>query len=182
MDARTKRFKDSFEESDCSRNGLAKAMQDVRGSSYGSIRNYLAGRSEPPVEFLLAAAEHLGVDANWLAFGTDHPTKEHEEVAGLTAASIEEWGREEAVKLHNGVLQAMDAPSDYHPRHWIGPLAEVRRRLGVDAKRLGRALLGPLDALDIEPGHMSEDDFNDFITAMAPVLLALAPYAPEEEG
>jgi len=44
-----------------------------RGSSHGSIHNYLTGKSEPPMEFLVEAAKILKVSAHWLVYGGSDP-------------------------------------------------------------------------------------------------------------
>lgn len=162
-------------------NRLHQALDGLRGSSYGSVRNYWHGRAEPSLEFLMAAAEAMGVSESWLAHGQGHMTDAREEVAGLSFEAIEESKREEAAAFYSDLLRAMRAPVDYHPRHWMPLLAEARRRLHTDARTLGKALSGPLDALGINAGQMREDAFNDYITAMVPALLLLAPYRPEEE-
>jgi transcriptional regulator with XRE-family HTH domain len=48
--------------------------EGVRGSSYASVHGYLNGRANPPLEFLLASAEALGIDPRWLIEGVGQPT------------------------------------------------------------------------------------------------------------
>ncbi len=43
--------------------------RDVRGTSYSSVRAYERGEVEPPLEFVQAAADVLGVTAEWLSTG-----------------------------------------------------------------------------------------------------------------
>lgn len=75
----------------------------VRGSSYGSVRNYLSGKSEPPLEFLLAAAEALQVNANYLAYGKEHLTKARAKAAQV-AEDAESGLKEELERV--GLNQA----------------------------------------------------------------------------
>ena len=69
----------------------------------------------------------------------------------------------------------------HHIPHWVAPLAEVERRLSVDARDIGRALAAPLEALglDIKEGLGIAFDIKpwlqDHITTMTPALLTLAP-------
>ena len=59
--------------------------EGVRGSSYASIHGYVNGRAVPPLEFLLATAEALQVNAAWLVQGSGQPTRTNaagEEAAG----------------------------------------------------------------------------------------------------
>ena len=66
--------------------------------------------------------------------------------------------------------------------HWLGPLIELNRRIGdVGPEPIGEALAGPLQALGIRPEdavsvfYEIERWLEDYITAMMPVLLSLAP-------
>ena len=58
----------------------SEKWSDVPGSSYSMIHRYLRGKSTPPVEFIEAAADMLGVNAPWLAFGTG-PRDQNETLA-----------------------------------------------------------------------------------------------------
>lgn len=73
MDSRTiaGRLKRARNRAGLSINQLHKLLQadGVRGSSYGSVRNYETGRSEPPLEFIIGAARLLNVNQRWLATG-----------------------------------------------------------------------------------------------------------------
>ena len=55
--------------------------RDVRGTSYSSVRAYERGEVEPPLEFLQAAADVLGVTAEWLGTGKGHQTPGQAEAA-----------------------------------------------------------------------------------------------------
>jgi hypothetical protein len=87
--------------------------QSVRGSSYSSIRNYLGltdKPSDPPLEFLLAAAEALEVNPDYLAYGKDHLTAAHSASAGageVAQPDLEDWGPRLALDLKEAVLAEM---------------------------------------------------------------------------
>jgi len=63
--------------------------------------------------------------------------------------------------------------------HWVPLVAEVRRRLGVGPVTIGRALLGVLEGLGLDPAEGVSDWgqirpwLSDYIVGMVPVLLAL---------
>lgn len=63
----------------------AIAEKPVPGNSYPVIYRYLKGTAVPPVEFLEAAAEILGVKPAWLAFGTGPRDDEEERVQRVQA-------------------------------------------------------------------------------------------------
>ena len=179
----------------------------VSGSSYANVHAYLSGRTQPPVEFIDAAAKALCHNPEWLAFGGNRErTEGHAEVSRISSEAIEqaegspEWKR--ALQLKLGVLEGLGIPAPdlspvpaddtvrvmdawatatnvSHIPHWVPPLAELRRRLGIEPKEIGLALRGPLHALGIDPmqgvdsTHRTLPWLADYITAMTPVLLTL---------
>ena len=184
-----------------------------RGSARAMIHRYLAG-AKPPTDFIAAAADVLQIRPEWLAFGTEDPTGGHAEVSRISSEAIEqaegspEWKR--ALQLKLGVLEGLGIPAPdlspvpaddtvrvmdawatatnvSHIPHWVPPLAELRRRLGIEPKEIGRALRGPLDALGIDPTEGVDSSYrtlpwlDDYITAMTPVLLPLASRLEEKE-
>ncbi|HUF75740.1 MAG TPA: helix-turn-helix transcriptional regulator, partial [Longimicrobiales bacterium] len=48
-------------------------LQGVPGANYPSISGYLKNETTPPLEFLIKAADALGVRFEWLAKGGDEP-------------------------------------------------------------------------------------------------------------
>ena len=56
--------------------------RDVRGSSHSSVQSYVSGsaNTDPPIEFLRAAAELLGVREAWLISGEGLATEEQEKI------------------------------------------------------------------------------------------------------
>ena len=46
----------------------------TQGASYPSINSYLRDKVDPPLDFIEAAADILGVRSGWLAFGDGAPT------------------------------------------------------------------------------------------------------------
>lgn len=52
---------------------LIRKLGDVPGANYPSIRTYLSDDVDPPLDFLLKAAEALKVDPGWLILGGSDP-------------------------------------------------------------------------------------------------------------
>ena len=57
--------------------------QDVPGNSYPVIHRYLRGTAKPPVAFLEAAADLLGVRPAWLILEDGKPTEREQALAAL---------------------------------------------------------------------------------------------------
>ena len=139
---------------------LAAALgrQRVRGSSYGSIRNYLSGKSEPPLEFVIAAGKELGVV---LQTGTP-ALKPKEQMADWAPDCIPESERERFVWLSVSVKS--DIGRDVLPgneaigatlRLIAAPLMELRRRRGA-------AATSPENALE-ELRQWSPNHWRDYV-------------------
>lgn len=107
----------------------------LRGGSYGSVRNYLAGRTEPPLEFLLEAAEILEVSVEWLRGETDHPDPRAE----TEHAAQDQRDREELEALRRRLegeseqLERLFASNDVTTVRLRGALARFSRRLDAAA-------------------------------------------------
>lgn len=85
---------------------------------------------------------------------------------------------EDAVRLMTAWANSVNAGQ---VNAWVPPLMEVRRRINADGEALGRALRGPLEALDLDANAMTRDQLGDYITAMVPVLLTLESHHEEED-
>jgi transcriptional regulator with XRE-family HTH domain len=90
--------------------------EKVRGSSYASVHGYMNGRADPPLEFLLAAAEALDVNPAWLVQAVGQPTRTHAAGDEATADSgeaaawmaVQELGQEaDWAELRQRVKQAL---------------------------------------------------------------------------
>lgn len=178
--------------------GLLERTPDDYSVSYEAVRNYHSGR-DAPVSYLTAVAKAFGFRLEWLASGEGPRTEEEaRSIAGSAAlsATIAEDAKEALVDLHSTVLRAIRAPVDYHPRHWGPSLAAVLRRANdappfparteIRPEHIGRALGAALEAIGVDPSRTTHEWMDDYITAMAPVLLMLAAerqrqgeYAPE---
>jgi transcriptional regulator with XRE-family HTH domain len=203
---------------------LGEKHPQVRGVSYGGVRQYVEGKvANPRTEFLRALADVLGVRWQRIAYGegpwTDAELAERAEVEGVGVAAGSRKGKqkkdplwEQAFNLKWDVLEGMGLPAydlreplDNYPQdgklftetmaqgeafrrmeawadlvnihhipHWVAPIAEVKRRLGITGREIGSALQSTLTGLGIESGALSEESRADFITAMIPVMLSLA--------
>ncbi len=132
------RLKTAMEKAGVKPHTLAAALtrQSVRGGSYGSIRNYLSGKSEPPLEFIIAAEKELGV-----VLRTGEPEPEpRAHMSDWAPDCIPESERERFVWL--AVSVKSDVGEDRLPgndaiaatlRLVAAPLMELRRRRGEPA-------------------------------------------------
>ncbi len=95
--------------------GLHRAVKqsfpDLRGTSYGGIRQYAEGKvKNPRVELLRAIAEVLGVRGDWLAFGEGPRTKEEEaKEAARVAVQASEYEESESFKRWQSIYLAIGA-------------------------------------------------------------------------
>lgn len=125
------------------------------------------------------------------ALGRGHPPVP-EPPEGLDSVGDLGGNSEEAVEWREAVDRAFRSRT-IHP--WAAPLAEAIRRLDVGsgtslddpvrfplglhrrigAEDVGRALRGPLEALDVNPALMGRDALDEHVLAMVPALMALAP-------
>lgn len=196
---------------------FAKAMKKreprPRGSTRAMIHRYLEAGADgplPPSDFIEAAADELGLNPEWLAFGKGEPDEGREAVAGVSAereAPGDVNRRLRALKLKWDVLKGLGFRPPELPDepgllawakkanlaalpHWLPLLAEVERRTGRGGEDIGQALRGPLIALDPDLDMSDEMDptfrlapwLDDYITAMAPVLLSLEGVLADEPG
>jgi predicted TIM-barrel fold metal-dependent hydrolase len=64
----------------------------VKGGTYASVHSYVKGDAEPSLDFIVAAAEELGVLPAWLAFDIPPRTElEREATAGGGNVDLAEW-------------------------------------------------------------------------------------------
>jgi len=84
---------------------LHEVMAEVGGprTSYGTVRRYVLGITEPPVSFLEIAAQVLDVDLSWLVLGRGAPQPSEPVPSGAeadvkTMASFEEDGLRPALR------------------------------------------------------------------------------------
>jgi hypothetical protein len=138
----------------------AELVQDqVRGASYGMLRNYMSGLSEPSLDFLAAAADALRVRREWLAWGEGPRTlaeqpgvgERERMVDGIRAefpafSSVEEWQMDAVVQT---VSRAMGGSSwavdPEQAGHAVGKLLVAgTRAFGLRASRLEPAQIGAI--------------------------------------
>lgn len=172
----------------------AEAFPALRGTSYGSVRNY-AGNAvhSPRLDLLRAMASVLNVRADFLAYGsgamTDTEERERKQAAGLGTVHDREhdlWRHAFETKRAVLVGLGIDWAEIVRTRrdsieipYWVAPVAEAARRLGAEPERIGWALRGPLYALGRAAGDMSDAALADYITATMPVLILLASQRKE---
>ena len=139
-------------------NGLHKALNatGVRGSSYGSVQNYAKGTSEPPLEFLFAAADHLGVRRDWLVDDLGPMLECDQEVERVIPepASEEADLPEEVLRFLSGSAPDISADFEGHGRTWGADTSPTVRRLFIDV--LKRRVALTQSNRDLEKGEILE--------------------------
>jgi hypothetical protein len=103
---------------------LEAGYRDLRGATYGGIRQYMAGEvANPRVELLQAVADVLRVRPEWLAYGEGSQTPEGAIGAGISEAAqpaVRDWQRERALRLKHTILRAIGVPKPAPlPEHWL---------------------------------------------------------------
>jgi hypothetical protein len=166
---------------------LIHKLDGVRGATYPSINAYLSNETDPPLEFLDAAAPALGVDKAWLAFGPPHqPTGAHAKAATATeAVSVPDFRDTLAPGLVRAVLMGVGFPAVGEVTHipaWAAPLAELWAELPEEHyTNIVGALAGPLRAYGIDVEALDGPwQLRDYILAMTPVLFQLAAEAQRQ--
>jgi transcriptional regulator with XRE-family HTH domain len=170
------------------------------GSSYGNVHAYVSGKTQQPLEFLLAAAKVLSVNVAWLAFDVGYITEEEEIIAAAAQA-------ERDLEDHDDVLNTLESSfpvvepggSYFHMTStWSHVLGAdfIKRGQAADSKdnhretarRVGEALYGPIRALGIDPGELSRWQVETYTALVAQAIQTvtlvpsmLAPQRPKED-
>ncbi len=125
---------------------------EMRGATYGGVRQYAAGNiANPRVELLRAIADVLGVRADWLVFGEGEMTEEEEaarvEVEERAAVagtkSPQEVERERAVQSKLALLWAMGALPDRVRIDGSDDPTHVAERMHAFAQRVNLGYVPP---------------------------------------
>jgi hypothetical protein len=82
--------------------------EGVPGSSYAMVHKYLRDKTVPPISFLNAAAEFLGVRVSWLAFGEGPSTAEEETFTAAAPISPEERAMLEGIARWFPAIEGAD--------------------------------------------------------------------------
>lgn len=186
---------------------LARAVSDthpeLRGASYGGVRQYVEGNiRNPRVELLRAIAGALEVRPEWLAFDDGPMTAAEEEErkrpaiapdpeqrertrAAVFAAFGEETPALRAIGA--GSVERLVLPAIEEVARWLGrtgldlPGLEDEegdqpghRRYVEAARMLGRAVMAPLEALRLEPEYWTQGAKAQWLAMMLPTLATLA--------
>jgi transcriptional regulator with XRE-family HTH domain len=128
--------------------GLARRLEaddspyrDLRGATYGGVRQYIEENvSRPRLELLRALADVLGVRADWLAFGEGRMT-EHEALAERVTA-------EERAAIEREVLSNIESAV-------FGALVDELPRMRRGLQRTRTRLVGILDQVVSRVAFMS---------------------------
>lgn len=163
--------------------------RNVKGSSYPRIHDYLKDKITPTQEFLLAAADLMGVRASWLIDGEGETTIAEaaqervileeryepvaEEVEGLIA-----WEFETFPKLPAAARALVWETFQHHNSHalsvsiWTGEPKLSHRAI---ARSIGNALRAPLDSLGIDLEDLPVRQIGEYVEFMCHALKMLVP-------
>ena len=153
------------------------AEQKVRGSSYAMIHHYLRGEWEPSLEFLVAAADVLGVRWEWLTRGQGAQTAAEAAMPASRTVSLDAFlVTETEARLHDvagepglAELQAVSLrlAASCRDGHKAAP-----DKIGLLGDWLGRHVLEPLERLDLD---LSERQGEDYVRAACLALMLAMP-------
>lgn len=158
------------------------------GESYRAIMSYLSGSSYPALEWLLEAAELLGVRSGWLLTGEGYRTPEEE----LVGARITEAAQRALEALRAVVADGLGR--DDINADTMRDLIELTRSYA--ARRVGRAddpaavysgvaraIVAPLAELGVSPAELPPDTFGHYLRVTAEILrVAVAEAGRPEQG
>jgi hypothetical protein len=200
------RLTEALKHANATKHALHKRLErrGVRGSSWGSIRNYFEGDAQPTLDVLLAMADELGVRLQWLAYDDGEMTAELEAAAdrhrrlsesadsGLPDEVRAQAAHRDAVLAGLGqvdprlqheraALALYSAMETYKPEELWGEgwPDRVRRH----AVRTGQALLAPLEPLGIDAKTMTHEAWTDYVLGMSAILRnAVRMASPHDAG
>lgn len=180
---------------------VADAHPDLRGASYGGVRQYVEGNiRNPRGELLRAMADALGVRPEWLAFNEGAMTAAEEvarkepaiapepgQVERTRAAVFAAFGAETASLRAVGVsaTERMVLPAVEEVAQWLGrtglnlPLEDIEgeqpghARYVEAARLLGRAVMAPLSILQLEPEYWTQGAKAQYAAHMLATLATL---------
>jgi hypothetical protein len=149
----------------------ALIQQQVRGASYGMIRNYMSGLSEPSLDFLAAAADTLRVRREWLAWGEGPRTL------------AEQPGEGERKRMLDGIKAEFPAFTGLEDWQVDAVVQTLGRALAesswaVDPEQSGRAvgklLVAGMRAFGLRASRLEPAQISALVSAALPLLSALA--------
>lgn len=189
---------------------LSRALKErgIRGASPPSLKTYIEGTYEPRLELLLAAADFLGVNPEWLRTGEgpvtpgEAPPVAADPLRGAGAGldvpeTFEEGlhGAEEVLPWLRGprvdpgtrtvIAQAvwaqgaalLSAPRRLGGRFTATAEGAGQAEAGERAREVGgvvaRALLAPLEVLDVDPDTLGSTALRRFFATVAQAVAAL---------
>jgi hypothetical protein len=183
---RLRRFLGEGPDARMSVRAFAARMQEreprPKGSTRAMIHRYLSG-AQPPADFLEAAADQLGLNPEWLAFGRGEPT--------TTDATVAEEGRR---TVGDAVWEHFVEGAGFTPPDTLRHVAFLlwRRRASAfekdgglpvghfdPARQVGVALFAPLRALGLNPALFHPQQVEAYALAAMPAVAAAADYIHE---
>ena len=117
------RLRQALDRADISVRGLHRALRErsVPSSSYGSVNSYVKGKSEPRRDWIEAAAETLGVRAEWLARGDGAMTAAEEAIRQRIDAGTSDEAYDDFIRRVDAQIDGMLAQLQWHSLHGLPP-------------------------------------------------------------
>jgi hypothetical protein len=171
----------------------------VTGASYGSIYAYFKGSVDkgPPLEFLRAAADILGVREEWLILGNGGPTADEDTIRETETALMESNQTQQQSELWRMLAQNIPGLLNW-PRAARAVFCEawVRYTMGFHAPHLTEYQMGRMARylFDLvirplrEPGlrrpfgtELKPEDLDDYLVLTMQSLMRAMPAAKQGE-
>ncbi len=153
----------------------------VPGSAYASVYAYVHGRTTPPLDFLEAAADVLGVRRAWLLAGEGAPTEaqgERDKAMAAVAHALPRILYRPLARACPAFERADDTARLFVAAVWQRLLPATFAEESVDeaaqaTEALGRALQAPLDLLGVDGRKLMDAEANAYFGAIASALNAV---------
>lgn len=176
------RLKGALQERGESIRGLHRALKEegIRGArAYASIHAYVSGDvTEPPLDFLRAAAAYLGYRVAWLAFGDGLPTEEMQseiERFGKVAGTRDAWERLSGrMRIALGQQEVSHIALDHVHRLTMEYVVSVGRGDempdGSQHEELATAVAAPIRELGHDPAELAPAKYSHYVITVAEAL------------
>lgn len=180
----------------------AMARTGVEGVSYPTVIGYFSDKVKPSPEWLSAAAELLGVRAEWLAFGTGgRDENEARSLAGLAAEAEDSRSAvpQGAATFRDAIRQEFPMYDDVSEAHaaifsafmqaaqaeWARPGRRWSQEAESEvARRVGRTLNAPFREFQLDADDLKHYPVSNYVFAACAALAALFadPYTSPPVG
>jgi hypothetical protein len=168
---------------------MADRFPDMRGATYGGVRQYAAGNiANPRMDLLRALADVLEVRQDWLAYGDGEMTERAEQIARaeLDAAVSQSNFAEETIKAITDAAvegfgpggKGLGRATDLATLIMLLMRYDLLLSEGVEVgRRFGEALASLLRVFWIDPTKMEPYEFDDLWKLVTVALRRVIKYS-----